>query len=81
MAVAIVFGGMNINLAADNAGVANGANQGFGWNSHLKQSQCLRMQGVLSPTPANFNFVVDNDVFDYNIIDNDFTAGGVGQTV
>lgn len=81
MTVAIRYGGMNINLAADNAGTANGINQGFAWNSHLKQSQCLRMQGVLCPTPGNFNYVNDSDFVDFPVFDMDFTAGSAGQTV
>ncbi|HET7580029.1 MAG TPA: hypothetical protein VFK33_12180 [Bacillales bacterium] len=75
MSVAIRFNQAVLNAAADDAGILNGVNQGFGYSSHLKSSRGITVSGSKSLTNENFNAVYDNDFMDTPINDCDYTDG------
>ncbi|WP_106497499.1 hypothetical protein [Lentibacillus sp. Marseille-P4043] len=80
MALKIIYNTNLLNTALDNAGVFNGENQGFGWNSHFKQNQNANLTGFFNPSTGNVNILRDNDGFDATINDQDAAAGVIGQS-
>lgn len=79
-----IFIGYNLNhlqYAADNAGVLNGQNQIFGWNSHFKMNQNIYVKGTGIPTTTNFNYVEDIDGIDGTINDQDLFFGASYQAI
>lgn len=72
MSVAIRFNQIFLNAAADDAGVINGVNQGFGYASHLKKNHGIDVAGKKNLSTENFNGVFDNDFIDIPLNDSDF---------
>ncbi|MBM7646540.1 hypothetical protein JOD45_002770 [Scopulibacillus daqui] len=81
MTIGIVYNMATIGFAADNGGILNGENQGFGWTSPVKQNNMHIDVGYFCGTPANINIIFDQDVTDNVIFVPDFQAGTIGQTV
>lgn len=79
MTLQIVYNANLLNTALDNAGVFNGENQGFGWNSHFKQNNNVNLTGFLNPSYTSVNIVRDDDGVDATINDQDGAAGAIGQ--
>ncbi|MFC7391784.1 hypothetical protein [Scopulibacillus cellulosilyticus] len=79
MPIEIIYNSTNINAAADNAGIFNGQNQGFGWDNHFKQNNSNFPAGLFITSPANANIIIDNDGIDGTINDQDFNPGIIFQ--
>ncbi|MBM7646541.1 hypothetical protein JOD45_002771 [Scopulibacillus daqui] len=81
MAIGIVYNAATIGFAADNGGILNGENQGFGWISPVNQNNMQYAVGFLVSSPANVNIIFDQDAADNVIIEPDIQGGTIGQTV
>lgn len=81
MAILIAYNVNHLIYCADNAGVLNGQNQIFGWNSHFKMNQNLYVKGTGIPTSGNFSYVEDIDGVDALINDQDAAFGASYQSV
>ncbi|MFC7395305.1 hypothetical protein [Scopulibacillus cellulosilyticus] len=79
MPIEIIYNATNLNSVADNVGIFNGQNQGFGWDNHFKQNNSNFPAGLLITSPANANIIIDNDVIDATINDQDFNPGTILQ--
>lgn len=80
MTLAIFYNANVLDTALDNAGVFNGENQGFNWNSHFKQNNSLNLTGFFNPSFGNVSIVRDDDGLDATINDQDLSAGALGQS-
>ncbi|MFC7395347.1 hypothetical protein [Scopulibacillus cellulosilyticus] len=80
MTLAIFYNANVEATALDNAGVFNGENQGFCWNSHFKQNNNLNLTGFVNPSAGNITIVRDDDGIDATINDQDLSAGAIGQS-
>lgn len=79
MTLSIVYNANVLNTALDNAGVFNGENQGFAWNSHFKQNNNSNLTGFINPHTGNINIMRDDDGVDATINDQDIGGGIIGQ--
>mgnify|MGYP001287659309 CR=1 FL=1 len=60
----ISFDEMNVETLFNNAAIANGANAGFGWDSHAKQNKNVNLSEFFSSNLYDINILVDNDILD-----------------
>ena len=80
MSVAIKFNKITFNAAADNAGIINGENQGFGYSSHLKANRGITVSGSRTLSTQNLNDVFDSDFIDTPINDEDLYFGQMASS-
>lgn len=79
MSLAIRFNQISLDFAADNAGIANGETQGFGYASHLKRNRGITISGSKTWSTENVNHINDNDFSDTTMNDNDIYWGNMSS--
>ncbi|MCM3768484.1 hypothetical protein [Neobacillus niacini] len=81
MAISFSFGAINVNQQNTNAGVNVGENQQFGWSSHRKTNNGVGQQAGVFWNITNWTNIIDNDLFDAQIVDPDILPGVQGQSI
>lgn len=81
MSLSIHYNANVLDTALDNAGVFNGENQGFCWNSHFKQNNNMNLTGYFNPSYGNVSVLRDDDRVDATINDQDLSSGFIGQSL
>ncbi|TCP21941.1 hypothetical protein EV207_13828 [Scopulibacillus darangshiensis] len=84
MSLRIVYNGVELMTALDNAGVFNGENEGYGWSSHFKSNNNAGLSGTMDQFAnnelyENINIIKDNDYIDAFINDQDVARGEFGN--
>ncbi|MBM7646538.1 hypothetical protein JOD45_002768 [Scopulibacillus daqui] len=79
MNIGIRYNGAILNLGADNAGIFNGENEGFGWSGHLKKNRSFGVVGHDIHGPHNVNLVFDEDMVDAVVYREDIQFGVIGR--